>query len=211
MSVPAAFFNCDKCDFGASSMVLWGVFNYKVADQLISVERSLGWCGECNTIRPIEVLPDRERMQEMQAKCGELHAHIENALTLLRSQQSWFGKLVGLKVRVPQHIQKKQDEFKSLSAKVQEDQLTLGAIEGRNSGPRCLLCGSERTSLLPKFPAPPEAEDFEEPEPAPAFIHPNCGGQVMVTHPVIRWSVQLKERTYDSEGRMLAERDHSFH
>jgi hypothetical protein len=48
---------CDKCDFTSSSMVMWGQYLYLFPDgSTLDIEKDYGWCYDCRSIRPIEIL-----------------------------------------------------------------------------------------------------------------------------------------------------------
>jgi hypothetical protein len=207
MSAPAVMFGCDRCEFRASAMANWGIFNYQVENDTIPVERQLGWCRSCDTVTPAEVLPTRDSLNAAQARRDSLQAQIQDARNALQSEQSWIARLFGVSPRLPPDIQDLQFVQFALSQTVADWQRALDALKGRTSRPRCLLCGAHCESYLPSMSGLSEQDDDDDTSVPIGFMHPKCGGQLTAWLPGIRWSVRLRRRTYDLEGRLISETD----
>jgi hypothetical protein len=54
MSFPITAYSCARCDFSAVNAEYWGRYEYEIDSQRCSVKRVLGWCYDCNGLRPIE-------------------------------------------------------------------------------------------------------------------------------------------------------------
>lgn len=56
-------FTCTKCSLEGSSSVLRGVFLYKHKGETVSVKKDVGICNDCDTISPVEVLPNPSHLK----------------------------------------------------------------------------------------------------------------------------------------------------
>ena len=52
---------CSKCHVSGSTFRVWGDFSYKVEDTLMSIDRVLGLCNDCNSFAVVEILPIEDK------------------------------------------------------------------------------------------------------------------------------------------------------
>lgn len=203
MSMRALSFRCTQCEFGASSRVAWGKFNYTFSDETVPVQRDLGWCNDCQTIRPTEVLPIPDELERLQKEHTQMCMVLERSMKELRQEQSWLFRVLKFNPRLPPELQEMKFEIDYLSDRISSDTKLGEILVGRVSGPRCLLCSTENIAPLPQLPNFPYFNDGDSETVTIPFTHPRCGGQLTVYMPAIRWTITMKERAYDREGRLL--------
>lgn len=183
MSIPVVRLACDRCGESFSHRVLYGLFDYELADGArISLERRLGWCGVCATVVAVESLDPTPTVEEYAAVSRKLQdiGGIISALLPSRRRAITFYR-----------------------ERLNELELRLAMLKRRQCGPRCLECGSVKVALLPATP------DLEEDGPhVPAgWNHPGCGGEMQAYLPSMRFSYNYRLRIYDTEGVFLRETD----
>jgi len=197
--MPATSLTCDRCNFATSNTIFWGIFYYQINhDSFINIERSVGWCFDCQTFTPIEELNKEKATAELQRLKKELSEYQEQ-LNKTESYKTGFitrlftsgSKLAGLKEKV-----------KYLQANVDEARLYVNLINSRKNPPRCLLCC--RSNITPFVL--PSVEDGSGKH-LSGFIHPNCGGNIIVENEGIRISKKLRTRIYSMEGNFLKEEE----
>lgn len=200
MSMTSLSFRCDKCDFIASSMVLWGHINYKNNGKSLNVNRKLGWCDDCRQICPIEELASPQTLEVAIAKHRELQATLNSLTEPLKLKRSFLARLLKLEPVLPNTFSSLKSEIAILSDDIQEMREQLSFFENRKSSPRCLSCGSHRISSLPNFEYPDEVDDYDEAKTVYVMPHPICGGAIKVHNPSIRFTMKMRERVFDIEG-----------
>ncbi len=154
MSMPTLSFGCTHCDFSASSMDSWGIFNYRISGSLIPLEREFGWCGQCEGLSPVEVLPSADSISRLREEAGRMESELETEMDPLRRQRSWLAKLFRVEPRLPPQLNSLHFGITSRNASAERQQQALRALAGRTSGPKCLVCGSQDVQYLPPFETP---------------------------------------------------------
>ncbi|MEI8123349.1 MAG: hypothetical protein WCI20_15065 [bacterium] len=195
MSVETTQITCSTCAFTASDSVTWGYFSYELKDNtLISVERSLGWCHNCNDVVAIENLtPKAKRSKDTDGRSwkgiAELKLELQKAKSRLRNIFG-FGKA---------KIDLLTNELEFTILREREIDQYNKLIESRVGSSRCLFC-SMRDILHLNIPKLTEGN----PPVSTGFIHPECGGQLMAAKSGFRVSLRFDYTSvYDCEGHFL--------
>ena len=190
MSMSFMVFSCSECEYSDTSMVLWGIFNYQGSQGLVPVERQLGWCHQCEGLAPIEVLPSEGRIKIIeQREFPAFMGPVDKTVPLSESE-----KTKNMEWQRAWRERELKDEYSRLSLLVD-----------RESGPRCLSCGSTSIFYLPNDidvqgswcdPAPPTAF---------GVAHPGCGGSLLVCHSEMRFQLEIPDRLFDMEGCQVSD------
>lgn len=203
MSMTSLSFRCNQCEFAASSMVGWGSFLYKDGMHEMAIDRALGWCEDCSTIKPIEMLPTPERINCAEQAYQELELKFSVYYKRLANERSFVSKTLRLKPVLPAFLSDMQLELDYLQSSMNDMRKLAVFLTGRKSAARCLSCASHRVSVLPKFDYPEEAEDYEEDKAIYVLDHPHCGGEIKAYQPSIRFMLKMCDHFYDREGLLL--------
>lgn len=188
MSVEPTVFTCDKCDFKASSKIVWGRFYYQAAaDRLIPLNRSLGWCSSCKTLTPVEDLSIRKVTYD------EIREY-EAELFDFESRGFLKKRLVG---------SKKKERIAYVRRCLEENLKLVDILRSRQSPPRCLIC-SDTQVILHKFLTIADDDNSGKPR-LTGFVHPDCGGNIIASNAGISLMVQMKSRAYTTEGIFIKE------
>ena len=139
MSMPFYAFECPRCDFRAHSRVVWGQFSYLIDDTHFLLKRDLGWCDNCMTLVPIEVLPDSDSIEALESEKNDITFEFENGKAALRENQSVLTKFAGLKPRLSPHLKHLKTQLRSKAGQIQNLKNLLKALSYRKSGPKCLI------------------------------------------------------------------------
>ncbi len=195
MSMPFTLIQCTRCDFGASSIELWGGFYYVLDDQrLVPLSRVLGWCHTCQSVRAIEDLSIGRVHERLEEKRTE--ADTRRALVNRRRTRIWPLNLFLVKQRTDREI----EILDFYEQEVENNIALLKIIEGRHSDGKCLVCGYFRITELDV----PFVYDPETTVPL-GFNHPNCGGDLFAKGSNWRLNISLSNKHYDTEGAFLYE------
>jgi len=177
---------CDRCDFQGTTTVLWGSFKYQFEDGTSAyIERKLGWCSDCNDIRPVEVLPEYDSVND----------ELEKYRRLLDAERS--RGIIGsihrkMSSRARYHFEHLQESERGMA-----NLLRLAAT--RRSAPKCLHCSSEDVAEIdmPKYGSDPFDWSLD-------FLHPGCGGNLRVKDSGgMRISIGNRTMLYSPEGIRL--------
>ena len=181
MSRPFGRIYCTHCQFGSSTMTLAGQFRYVDAQgRRGDVDRALGWCYHCLTLRPIESIPEVSECPPPDPSIisrvadwfkRQWHCLTDDRLTAERRDR----ELITIKIRA------------------------WIAESGRK--PVCLICGSEDTRVL-DYPDPGSRSGrYDLPL---NFRHPGCRGELREKDSNGKWlSPVIYERLYDWNGQLI--------
>jgi hypothetical protein len=182
VSIPVPQLTCDRCRQSFSHRVLYGLFDYELADGTrLPLERRLGWCSACDTVVAAENLDPAPALDE-RTTVGRKLQGINGISALLPSRR-----------RAVVFYRKQLDEL----------ELRLAMLQRRQYGPRCLDCGNVEITMLP---ATPDLE-ADGPHVPAGWKHPGCGGEMQAYLPSMRFSYNHRLRIYDAEGNFLRETD----
>lgn len=190
MSVNATVITCSKCSFLSSDGVTNGRFKYKTNDGLINLIRKLAWCNVCQTLVPVEVIPNDCEVNKLKEELLQRNQDIEKEKSRLKEQQSIIAKILF-----------KPDSFMLQELSITKDMLqdsinemkNLKQYVDTNRKPRCLECGSHEILYLPSL-------SYEEVPIPIGMKHPGCGGEFLAAVSPIRFSIKYKERVYTTDG-----------
>ena len=207
MSVAPISITCDRCDFRTSSSVNWGEFVYRSGNETAFVTRELGWCEECSSLTPTEVLPTEERIDQLTLQKKEVSRALSRAQEALRAEQWWLARLVRWPLKFSTQVQELKCDLAYAESEVSDAIHAATLLAGRQSGPRCLLCGSENVVQVPGLSDAMSCAPALPTQISGEFRHPGCGGALLVWQTGIRLMVSLTRRVFDSEGRLLSQGD----
>lgn len=194
MSFPVTEFTCSKCSFTGDNTVSWGKFAYELADgKLLPLERSIGWCYECDRLAGVETLDPRSPQDvifgEPMPDSAERRAELKKVKARLLTRLG-FGKA---------KIKNMTDCLESTLKFEENVALYNKNIVSRSEPSKCLRCSSANVIIL-RYPHPIECAP-----PLPTgFIHPNCGGSILVAMSGDRLAMMFdRVRVYECSGRFL--------
>lgn len=187
MSMPYSIIYCDGCDYRGASHVMWGLFKYRFDDGHESyMERLLGWCSDCESVRPVEALPhpaviERELIQVRE----RLHELTSNGIW------SWAASALS---------RQRKAEVRELRTREADLAHMQEMMVSRTASPRCLRCGSTST-----VPVPIRVQDHRRYDYAVGMAHPGCGGALRVCDSGgTRLAIATKLRVYTQEGELIS-------
>lgn len=176
MSVEITLVSCSKCDFKSTTSSIYGSFKYLLPNnQIISADRTAGWCYSCNNIMPVECLPDASKLNtEMDRIKGEL-----------RDLTKFFS--------ISRLLPSKKRKIDSLKSNLYDIENNLYFLTIRKGPPVCLICGSKEIVHLDLSSNKNETE------------HPICGGKLSTKQSDFRVHYFLLSRLFDVEGNKIQE------
>lgn len=195
MSIMFTGYKCTHCDFDGAD-VTPNLCYYLIGDLRIPMEKSLGWCYNCRSLRSVEVLPNAEDEAVLEHRLVDLQAELAQLMDApLPPGRWWQRKARGLAER-----RARLSELKSRVARMEEhladNRLLREVLSKREGKGRCLTCQSEDNQLLP----PHEVSYYESDPVKVGFNHPGCEGELVNVHQDLRFYVRrLPEKLYDIE------------
>jgi hypothetical protein len=183
MSMPSINLDCEKCGYSGSTMVTWGSFNYRTEDQIIPVNRILGWCLDCDGLVPIEDF----------SNSNEILAEIKEILKPLKIKASKWLSINLFKYQC-------KNRAESIE-KVEQLATQLNMIVERKGKERCLTCSS--INVLPfdgDYRLEYEGLLYKGLKKT-GFIHPSCGGEIIATPNPIRFNMRFEPKYYSPQGK----------
>lgn len=188
MSVASVIIHCEKCDYRASSNIVNGLFSYIVDGKRVHTDRRIGWCNECEELRPLEYFkPDK----------------------LLAAVRQYLAEMDNLKPGGLLHLisSSRRYQIKNCRQKIEEATLALHIAAKRTGSEKCLSCGSDNID--------PNEGDYtlEYDVASSAYVdskrsglyHPRCGGEFIVTPDPVRYNITFDDRCYDFNGIRLSD------
>ena len=202
MSVEIGQIKCDRCDFKASTSVIWGRYAYELPDGIrINLNRRYGWCCDCKTIAPVEDLRYLDFSKDTGGTLSESLLEYESEIK--RLGKGIIGRLGFNKGRI-KYIEEK---IKVVRDRHREITANNNLVKSRIGKPRCLKCSGRKISYLDL----PEKEECTQQFIPTGFIHPGCNGQIMIGYFGFRIAMSFNEiHIYDSEGVYLRNEEISF-
>jgi hypothetical protein len=176
--------------------MLVGLYFYSLpSGSRLHMKRRIGWCSECRTFCPVEVLPERRGSAELEAELGSLKAE-SIALHARRSRLRAASLLPWKRQEARLNVSEIDKELERLDSRIWDTSQSLEAHPAaqefnaaRLTGPKCLECGSERV-------APELIEDITS--------HPDCGGSLTWRQGEGRIAWAATDLAYDVEGLVIS-------
>jgi uncharacterized Zn finger protein (UPF0148 family) len=128
VSIPGIDLDCDKCGYQGGDSVVWGDFRYVDGECEIPLNRTLGWCANCQALVAIEDFSDRE----------EVAAEIEKILDEVSIVEKKWRSISLFSNRRKQRLAR----LEQLAGVTKRHAL----IERRKGHEKCLSCGSVNVS-----------------------------------------------------------------
>lgn len=188
MSMPTYTLECDRCDYKAGSAMTWGRFEYELPEGRVPVNRTIGWCNQCEGFQAIEVL--------------ELDSYERESLWLEIEQVektvfSYFWRY--LAARMTGSYRRSVKSMVSIREYVHQ----LMLIDRRKGTERCLTCGSTdhqsfNETVRLQYSGTYSGEQLSD------FEHPGCGGKIKMVGADMRLSMVFNTiRVYSPDGEYL--------
>ena len=185
MSMPSINLDCDKCDYSGSTMVAWGNYHYKFDEQIIALNRSLGWCLDCEGFVAVEDLNNAsDILAELKQLTKPLKVHFSKRILVTLSQ--------GIRQIRAQNL----DEIDVLATK-------LKIIIERQGDERCLICSSLNIIAFNEDYALEVNGALYTGTKKTGFTHPVCGGEIIATPNPIRFNMKFTPKYYSLLGIKL--------
>tara|TARA_R110001592_G_scaffold254784_2_gene518241 strand:+ start:1768 stop:2355 length:588 start_codon:yes stop_codon:yes gene_type:complete len=191
MSMPTFKVCCDKCDYEAWSLKLWGAKKYINSEGLsIPIDVTLSWCNNCRALEPVESFDNTsEYVTKLQAALNNIKANTNSVLKLL------FIRLMSrLRITDKYFL----DEAQEYARKIELDLKRKGTE-------KCLTCGSGDVDLY----SGEQSIDWHlisESESDNTLVnikHPYCGGEFYVPPDFIRIAMSAETQTFTVNGKKM--------
>ena len=194
MSLDSKRIVCTGCDYKTRERYVPMELYYCLPDgMIVPGKRRRGWCHECDGYGDIESLAVNEMERVLMRRLEDLTAL--NA-TVERLNCHWWRHFhrAELEAAILER-QEIQSEIRGLQA-------ILPLLKARQSGPRCLRCGSGRTQPVTFDPISGLSYDFRH----------DCGGQLREVPreedpDPIRFMFRMSTYWLDTEGRIIGTGD----
>ena len=184
MSIQSVDLKCELCGFQSSTRETWGDFYYLHNELKIPINRTLGWCRQCDKICAIEDFSQQKNI------CEE----IESLLSYFNNDYSQKKVLfISKKVR--------EDRlFKLNLIQILNEQLKL--ISTRIGTEKCLNCGSSKidSSIGEILSTMQDRIQHNTGVIGTGVIHPNCGGEIIASPSPIHITMEFTPRFYKRDG-----------
>lgn len=182
MSVPISIIQCSGCAKEWSLHKFVGLYVYLLENgQTFPLDRSIGWCGCCHDLQPVEEIPDEAALFE-----NFIAAYDNFQKYALTFKKTFLG---GLELSNSEQLK----TYEIYRRKLGEARAAIEWRKNRTSKPKCLICGSEDISYMDVFSG--------------HEIHPECSGKLILKETDIRFAVHRRKRLYDPDGYFLREEE----
>lgn len=182
VSIPFTNLECDKCGFQGGNGVVYGDFRYVDGDSEILLERTLGWCSDCQGFVAVEQFDDRE---EVAAKIEKIQDEVRIGKNK-RPSFSLFNKR-------PKQPLDRRDQLPGLFRR-------LALIEKRKGQEKCLHCGSVNVSQFDGDYSQVDPFASEQETIHTGYFHPGCGGEILATASTMRFFIKYQPKFYSVDG-----------
>jgi len=180
--MPTTDLECDKCGFQGGSGVLHGDFRYVDGECEIPLDRTLGWCADCQEFVPIEQFDDIE----------EVAAEIERVLYEMSIIEKKWLPVSLFSNRRKQRLAR-LEQLAGLTKR-------LALIERRKGHEKCLSCGSVNVSRFDGDYSEIDSFKYSQKIIHTGYLHPGCGGEILATLCPMRFSIIFEPKCYSVNG-----------
>lgn len=185
-------FDCSACDFQHEYLLAGQLRQYCSDDgaQHWPLRDQPGWCADCQALVAMECLPTAEYQAVLVKQLLCLRLDLANLLAAHKVQRRWWQwrarPIPGL-VQLERQIETQETELAACRS-------LREALSARDSGPRCLTCGSVRVAPVPlgSVEAAPRELGIE---------HPGCGGEMSLSHSNAAQAPKQPVVHHDLQGR----------
>lgn len=187
MSMPCCSLCCDTCDYSRYNTFLWGNFAYLVDGVEVPLMHQLAWCLECQSFAAVEELAGLEQC------VAELITHVHHMVV---ARGSFLASLASAL------LPGSRAATRAAMVKAKALALRIEMLQGRDRG-RCLTCGStawldfDPTLIRSAYSLPPGHTLSS------GFVHPGCGGEILVKGNSMRLRLAFEPKRYDADGLRL--------
>lgn len=203
MSMPFIVISCTACAFRGSSTVVWGQFSYEEINERIPIGRDLAWCASCNDMTAAEVVPTNHSIKLLEVLVGTKSEAIAELERDAASRRTWFQRLFGISASVDAEARTLSIELSRHERELADAKVQARFLSGRQSPPKCLMCGAVEFVRLPAN-LPLLGSERSPGSPVPIGMkHPGCSGEFIAAHSEIRISMKRMHRIYDREGNFV--------
>lgn len=180
MSMPSICLKCEKCGCHGDTFQLWGNYAYLVDGLEVSMSRQLGFCFDCNGLKPMELF-DMESCRDTLVESVSSLKKIEASTlsTFRRSEKSHYLTEIAKATHLLYIAAKRQGNERCLECGKTHISPFEGDYKLEYNG--TLYMGSKRTG----------------------FVHPNCGGEFVATPNPVRLHMAFKSKFYDLDGKKI--------
>lgn len=193
MSLPTTTFFCTTCSFRQGDARTWGGKEYVLGNGVrIPLDWRLGWCHDCNGLAAVEELSE-------EARGDELFEAQKTLASLGPPPVRRWWQLHRFLLRGWWHA--KAENWMYYACQVEDAQDALRLVSERKTTPRCLACGSSRV-IAPLVTDRSEWRD-EAGRRRTGFVHPGCGGELMMVMDGMRIGLRPSIRRYTPEGEFI--------
>ena len=203
MSVPGVDISCDQCEYSGSRDVIFGTFKYNTPNGRISLPRNLGWCLSCNSLAPIEEASQDVRRKSLEDDLKSINREIEKEKKDLLRKIPFFKRIFSSPQLCSEALEKLQEQADWIASELSSPVLLEDYLNDPRK-PRCLTCGSDKVSKVPKMPD--GLNDFYDDYRVKIPIgmkHPGCGGQLLASTSEMRFNRSFSDRMYDLSGNSI--------
>jgi len=203
MSVPGVNISCDRCEYGGSTGVVFGLFKYRTPRGNISLPRDLGWCLSCNSLTSIEETSRDARCKSLEEDLESINREIEEEKRDLLKRVPFFKRIFSSPQLRSETLEKLQGQADWISSEISSPVLLEDYLNNPRK-PRCLTCGSDEVRKVPEMPD--SLNNFNDDHRVKIPIgmeHPGCGGQLLASTSEVRFHRRFNDRVYDLNGNSI--------
>ena len=195
MSWPTTTFFCTQCDFKQGDARTWGTKEYVLDNGVrVPLDWRLGWCHDCKGLAAVEALSAeecRKALSEAQKTLSDM-----GPPPVRRWWQLHRFVFRGL-------WRKRVNDWMYSACQVEDARDALRLTEKRKNPPRCLACGGSRV-IAPLVTDRSEWADSSKPK-RTGFVHPGCGGEILMVMDGFRIGLRPSVRRYTPEGNFIGQ------
>jgi hypothetical protein len=197
MSLPSITYKCNRCDYSQCGAVAWGTEEYVLQNGLrLRAPSQLGWCHDCKDLAPIESISIEDRLADIQRIENDLAECVPPPiLPWWRLDRFIFRE--GARIIEEYRAQRQH----SLTAALADAHDLLDLQQRRKTPARCMECGTTNVTA-PFITNESPWEDRSQPRPT-GFIHPDCGGEIVMVDDGLRIGLGQSVRRYTPDGDFI--------
>ena len=199
--MPFSDITCDRCGEHWASTLLWGNFRYRLDDgRECDADRKMGWCGDCNSLVPMERLPTQDEVEQEITRAAVALRNKEVEVEKAKPQD-WATRL-GYRAKLRDWEFHSRDKL-TKSTKWLVEALALETLLTQRTTPeRCMKCGS--VNCRPVDFSDTIKLDGQAKEPVKSReVHPGCGGVLCLSSSEMRVSLVEKDYRFDQQGSVI--------